>query len=162
MIGTLSSRVVLFFGNAIMVFLSMAFWLLPLPELGQEPQPKSDTIAAIPFERGSNAPQFTARSFFRPFVPDVPASPIVEPEPAPPQAPIEPQEAPRTLRLVGLIDQGAASIAFVLVEGQPGILRRVVGEDIDGWILTTIGRRTIELRRGQDTMLLALDRKVEP
>lgn len=162
MISRSSQRVFLLLGNAVMAVLAGMFWLWPLPERTSVANPTPSFVVPLPAEQPQEAPLSVSRSFFRPFVADAPSSPVAEPEPPPAPVPAEPPEAPRTLRLVGLIDHGAASIAFVLIEGRQGIHRRVVGEEIDGWILESIGRRSIELRRGSETTLLTLDPKTEP
>ncbi len=162
MIGNSGLKLLLLVANASMVLLAGFFLLLPLPEPPIASNQRPGPVSSAPAERPSEAPAFASRSFFRSSVPEAPAPPAVEPASSPTPTPVEPQEASQTLRLVGVIDHGAASIAFVLIEGLQGIQRRVLGEEIDGWILERIGRRSIELRRGQETTLLTLDPKVEP
>lgn len=134
-----------------------AGWLVLAPidiEVPAIPPPRASDEASRPVSLPETGKP--ARPLFSRVEPPAPPRPI-QPSPAPPRPRAPPPPKEPTIRLVGTIDGDAGLVAFIAVEGVPEMKRVVQGGDVEGWRVTAVRVREVELERAGRKVRLMLD-----
>ncbi|WP_020179427.1 hypothetical protein [Methylopila sp. M107] len=143
-------------------------FLAPSPGLSQEPSSTevdakaTDALALNPlaaFDKATldafrDAPLFTP-SRTRPPPPPPPV--VAEAPPPPPPAEAPPPEPP-TLKLAGIVEGPDGAVAFVAKEGEETVEQLRLGDQVDGWLVSTIEPSALKLtldEREQEYRLFA-------
>jgi general secretion pathway protein N len=88
------------------------------------------------------------------------AGPPMVPVAAPPPKPAEPEHP--ALALIGAVIGDSDAIAVFLDRTNQGIVRLRSGETHAGWVLSSVQRREVTLKKGDQTEVLALQRQDAP
>jgi general secretion pathway protein N len=88
------------------------------------------------------------------------AGPRIEPVAAPVVKPVEPEHAP--LALIGAVVGDSDAIAVFLDRTNQGIVRLRAGDTHAGWLLSSVLRREVTLKKDDQTEVLVLQRPESP
>jgi len=150
----------LFTASGLLAGLWLWLVLVPLPSSPESRSGKPETIQqskALLFPQPASGTN-PDRPLFHPIPPPRPVA--VRPPPMLP-APVAPAPE-KKLRLVGVIEEKGDRVAFLHVEGEQDARRIISGQVVEGWQVTVIGLRGIELTRGTARNVLHLDPPKSP
>ena len=124
----------------------------PAPIAAKQLQPKGNPLWAIPLSK------LTATRERPIFLPSRrPPAPVIANVPTLPPRPVvaPPEEKPR-FALVGAVSGESESIAVFLDQSTNNVIRLRMGQNHDGWVLSSVKGREATLQRNQVTLVFSL------